>query len=80
MEPVKCDVITIAALRLHGVLGENGEMSYGTYNELTKQLKRIDISKKFYQIMSYPDFVRKSIMLRDAYVKLNLPKRADIKV
>ncbi len=48
MEPVKCDVITIAALRLHGVIGESGEMSYESdvaeYRKITKDKIRLMIS------------------------------------
>ncbi len=48
MDPVECDVVTIAALRLHGVIGENGEMSYESdvkeYRKITKDKIRLMIS------------------------------------
>ena len=45
---VKCDVVTIAALRLHGIIGENGEMSYESdvadYRNITKNKIRLMLS------------------------------------
>jgi uncharacterized protein (TIGR02452 family) len=48
MDPITCDVVTIAALRLHGVIGENGEMSYESdvadYRKITKDKIRLMVS------------------------------------
>lgn len=48
MDPVICDVVTIAALRLHGVISEDGQMSYESdvsdYRKLTKDKIRLMIS------------------------------------
>ena len=48
MPEVKCDVVTIAALRLHGIIGENGEMSYESdvadYRNITKNKIRLMLS------------------------------------
>lgn len=48
MSEVKCDVVTIAALRLHGIIGENGEMSYESdvtdYRNITKNKIRLMLS------------------------------------
>jgi uncharacterized protein (TIGR02452 family) len=48
MEPITCDVVTIAALRLYGVIGENGEMSYESdvtdYRKITKDKIRLMVS------------------------------------
>ena len=48
MDPVICDVVTIAALRLHGVISEDGQMSFESdvsdYRKLTKDKIRLMIS------------------------------------
>lgn len=48
MDPVECDVVTIAALRLHGVIGEDGKMSYESdvtdYRKITKDKIRLMVS------------------------------------
>jgi uncharacterized protein (TIGR02452 family) len=48
MDPITCDVVTIAALRLHGVIGEDGEMSYESdvtdYRKITKDKIRLMVS------------------------------------